>query len=103
MLGRNQARSVMECEQDQFFKFSEEFHDVYKSACPFPTRPVREISFDTDQPNLAKYRNSWNGTWESTVMIKRGKMSKRRNAERQLTALYDEKLAIKQAKYKDLQ
>ena len=42
----------------------------FKAKCLFQTRPVREILFEAEHPQLVSYRNNWNGSIETAVIAK---------------------------------
>ena len=92
---------VHECKQNDFFNFSAFFKSSYKHNCQFPTRPVREIWFDSENPKNIPKRTNRKGLCENVCLV---------NANNCLTALaqnipqlYVKLLPISKAKFEDLQ
>lgn len=91
---------VVECEQCMFFYFSSFLQAHYKVKCPFPTRPIRELIIEREHPQYISIRNSFNGVFETSVIVRNKSVPK---SSAKLGPLYDGRIAIKKAKYDDLQ
>ena len=89
---------VIECEQQHFKDYSEFLKPLFKAKCPFATRPIREMLFDTNHPQLIKHRNNWHGAWETTAIT-----NKRKLAVPGIKCSYDSPVPIKKEKFADLQ
>lgn len=78
---------VIEVTQDLFREWSKFFHSMYRIQCPFPTRPIRELKVVKDHPRFVYHRSSWNGMWESAVIVspKRSKKTPKNLSENQFT------------------
>ena len=74
----------------------------YKTSCPIPTRPIREVVFEEAHPRLLRYRENWNGSY-CTAVISKPVGTRTRARQVSLTPFYSGKLPISEAKYADLQ
>lgn len=56
---------------ENFFKTWTKYFSInfYKTKCPFQSRPIREIKILKEDPHFLYFRSSWNGTWETVVMV----------------------------------
>ncbi|KAJ9580809.1 hypothetical protein L9F63_024013, partial [Diploptera punctata] len=62
---------VIECDQTLFKEWATFFslQDVYKPKLSVPSRPLKEVRVEVEQPSLLFLRSgSYNGSWESTVI-----------------------------------
>lgn len=41
----------------------------YRRTCPFRSRPIKELKIVKEHPRLILHRDSYNGSWESSVVI----------------------------------
>ena len=92
---------VHECKQNDFFNFSALLKPSYKRNCPFPTRPVREIWFDSENPKNIRKRTNWNGFWENVCLVNANNWLKA--LAQNIPPLYVEPLPISKANFEDLQ
>lgn len=104
--------TVVDCEKDIIFQNWTHYLQVhYSKKCNLKTRPIRIIEFRKESSALIFHKDTYCGMYASTVITK--KQNKRGRKTRQsstkgnieinaLKPLYEGKLAIKDAKYKDL-
>lgn len=85
-----------------FLNIASHIKSHYKTACPVQTRPLKEVTFSKAHPQLIQYRDSWNGPFLSSHIIKQTGQ-KQRAVQTGLASLYRERLPIKKAKFDDLQ
>ena len=93
--------TVIEVIQEDFMDYTAHLQPKYKSKCPFATQPVREIKFCDDQPKCIHYRESYNGVWESSVLVTQRKGKQGRHAA--LKKAYSGPIPISKEKFNDLQ
>lgn len=61
---------IVEVTRQSFKKWTDHFAtNLYKTKCPFPSRPIREMKVLKEDPQLLYFRSSWNGAWESVVLV----------------------------------
>ena len=63
--------NVINMTRDMFLKFTEYFKPQFLTNCPFPSRPIRELQISINHPDIIRYRNSWNGPFNISNVIKR--------------------------------
>ena len=73
----------------------------YRATCLIGTRPIRELKFDLQHPNLMLFRCNWTGNFLSTDVKPKRKNRKRPKIE--LGSSYSTLLPISKAKFEDLQ
>ena len=61
--------TVIPCNQNMFKAFKDFLKPGYKTSCPFKTRPLREVYIEASHPQYISFRDSWNGTIETAVVI----------------------------------
>ncbi|KAL1488713.1 hypothetical protein ABEB36_014512 [Hypothenemus hampei] len=61
---------VIEVEQNLIRDWSTYFTIFYKKKCPFPIRPIKEFEVSRPHYGLVRFRNSYNGSWETSAIIK---------------------------------
>ena len=94
--------NIVAMEPHMFQNVTDYVKPFYRASCPIATRPLREIVFSQEKPQLFSYRISWNGPMDTAVVTK--PVGKKTAATLQpLRSLYQQRLPIKVAKYKDLQ
>ncbi|KAK3741027.1 hypothetical protein RRG08_005717 [Elysia crispata] len=89
-------------------RFGDLIRSLYKVTSPFPTRPIREITFKLEHPQLVSFRDSLNGPFQIGAISKQQKKgsgkSKATSAQQpSLVQLYPNSLPISKEKFKDLQ
>lgn len=90
---------VIELTQGMVKSITDFFRPFYKNKCPIPTRPLREICFRGDSSGIVFHRDSWNG-----LLLKTNLKNNRKNTiNSEIPILYNAKLCISVAKYRDLQ
>ena len=97
---------VVEMGLGDFKDFTNFLKPLFKATCPFPTRPIREITFNKDAPGLVRYRNAWNGPLDSSVFVPRTAIAQReliRAVSSEPKQHFETLQPISAAKYKDLQ
>ena len=94
--------NIIKMESEMFQNVTEHMKVLYKTFCPIPTRPIREVVFEEAHPRLLRYRENWNGAY-STAVISKPVGTRTRARQVPLTPLYSGKLPISEAKYADLQ
>jgi hypothetical protein len=104
--------TVVDCEKDIIFQNWTDYLQVhYSKKCNLKTRPIRIIEFRKESRALIFHKDTYCGMYASTVITKkqnnRGRKTRqsstRGNIEiNALKPLYEGKLAINDAKYKDL-
>lgn len=61
---------VMEVTFDFFKCWTTHFSTLpYKHKCPMKVRPIRELKVVKEHPRLVYHRSTWNGIWETAVLI----------------------------------
>ena len=92
--------NIVAMEPHMFQNVTDYVRPFYRASCPIATRPLREIVFSQDKPQLFSYRISWNGPMDTAVVTKPvGK--KTVPTPQALRSLYQQRLPIKAAKSKD--
>lgn len=97
---------VICCENQELFKSWTEFlSGIYVKKCPFKSRPVREIKFVREHPRMALHRDSYNGSFTQSVIIKplRKQLSLPEGLFHLPPLAYDRPIPITRQKYQDLQ
>nr|XP_047133210.1 uncharacterized protein LOC124811519 isoform X2 [Hydra vulgaris] len=90
---------VIELTQGMVKSITDFMRPFYKNKCPIPTRPLREICFRGDSSGIVFHRDSWNG-----LLLKTNLKNNRKNTiNSEIPILYNAKLCISVAKYRDLQ
>lgn len=92
--------TVVEMSQEMFVDISTYLKGLYVRSCPFPTRPQREMLFSNTKSKSVQYRDSWNGPWKSSVVVKKKGQC---GLPTDKPLLYTEMLPISDAKFQDLQ
>ena len=85
--------------QDMVKNITDFLRPFYKNKCPIPTRPLREICFRGDSTGIIFQRDSWNGLLLKTNLKNNSKIP----IKGEIPILYNAKLCISEAKYRDLQ
>ena len=68
-----------------------------------PTRPLREIQFNVQDPGVISHRDTWNGIFLRTnIQVVVGRRT-RLPVPGEVKQLYNDRLPISTAKFKDLQ
>lgn len=91
---------VIECKRDMFLQFTNFLKPGFKPKCPIPTRPIRELVTNKSHPTYVSFRDSFNGTYETGVITSNTRLPLSISAIKQS---YPGPVAIKKAKYDDLQ
>ena len=94
--------NIIKMESEMFQNVTEPIKVLYKTSCPIPTRPIREVVFEEAHPRLLCYMENWNGAY-STAVISKPVGTRSRAMQVPRTPLYSGKLPISEAKYADLQ
>ncbi|KAF2883668.1 hypothetical protein ILUMI_22505 [Ignelater luminosus] len=98
--------NVEEVSQEYFRNWTQHFTSRYKRQCPFLSRPIRELKVVKEHPRLIFHRSTYNGAWESTVIVnpKFKQANNLKDSEFELpNYLYAGLLPISQLKYENLQ
>lgn len=90
---------VIEANQKIFYSFGECLNRHFRKSAPMPTRAIRELIINVEEPRLVKHRDAWNGAYETSIFCtpKQSTMAKPK-----LLPLYASRIPIKAAKYADL-
>ena len=95
--------SVVEVTKEIILNFTDTLKPLYKKGCPVPTRPLREIRFNIQDPGVMSHRDTWNGNFLRTnIHVVVGRRT-RPPVPGELKQLYKDRLPISTAKFKDLQ
>lgn len=68
--------NVIELQQSEFSNWGEYLKNLYVATCPFPTRPVRVLSFAQAKPRFAMIKEAYGGSYKSCVITKKKGQSK---------------------------
>ena len=60
--------NIVAMEPHMFQNVTDYVKPFYRDSCPIATRPLREIVFSQDKPQLSSYRISWNGPMEAWTL-----------------------------------
>ncbi|RZF32635.1 hypothetical protein LSTR_LSTR016502 [Laodelphax striatellus] len=107
--------TVYKCDQSLFLSWTSFFKTLnFKEKCPFPSRPVRELEVNSEDPKMIKFRDTYNGTFVNVSMVQQGKKHGRakkgsmivemeRNLLIRPSPLYSGRIAVPKPKFEDLQ
>ena len=89
---------VVELIQDMIKDITDFLRPFYKNKCPIPTHPICEICFRGDSTGIIFHHDLWSG-----LLLKANLKNNRKNAIKvEILILYNAKLCISLAKYRDL-
>ena len=99
---------VIEASQDLFLDFETFLKPRYRATNPVPTQPIREIKFSVQNPGIVLHRDNWNGNFSKVTLVVKKKNKTTRAMEPihlqgNPKRLYQHRLPISLAKFKDLQ
>ncbi|KAG8277985.1 hypothetical protein J6590_030526 [Homalodisca vitripennis] len=107
---------VIECEQNMFKDWNTFFKtkNEYAKKLAMRTRPIKELKVETDHFRTISHRSSYNGYWESSIVIATKRTLQKKKTEEEAEALstgeffllsnaYDARLPLPEAKWRDLQ
>ena len=93
---------VVDCKQVMFKGFTYLLEKAYESKCPFPIQTVRQIKIYGTEPQLLSYRESFSGTWSTSVITQNQAMVYYKVYMEVLWRKYNGSLPLSQANYKDI-
>ena len=94
--------NVISMDKGMFLKFTEGLKPKFRATCPIPTRPVRELRIDENQPQVFLHRDKWIGPFLTAVVV-RGRRKNTPDPDVLLTCAYKGRLPLSKAKFQDLQ
>ncbi|GFO39834.1 hypothetical protein PoB_006633900 [Plakobranchus ocellatus] len=97
--------NVIEPTKEDFFAISEHLKPVFKTTCPAPTRPIRDIMIRAQDEITFECLNSWNGRMDTAVALPRHKPLRAKVLaciDSPFKRLYFAPLPISGAKFADL-
>lgn len=101
---------VIQCEQELFRDWTTFFKEskVYKGKLAMQTRPIKELEIKAVHYRTISHRPTFNGSWESSVVLQTTKNRGRQQALPDGQFLlpepaYEKQLPLPEAKWKDLQ
>ena len=84
------AFNVINVTQDMLMAYTTFLKPTFKATCSVKTRSIRKIYILYTQPHLFLHRDSWNGGFQSSVLIKPVCGAKRRTPVAELKQSYTE-------------
>ncbi|KAJ8893145.1 hypothetical protein PR048_005728 [Dryococelus australis] len=60
---------VVNVDQARLRNWTQYLTSLYTKTCPIATRPLTEVVFSVQHPHLIKHRSTYNGKWETAVMV----------------------------------
>lgn len=103
--------TVIDCGVDVVFQnWTDHLSSIYPKKCPFPTRPIRMLKI-SGKERLVFHKQAYFGMYTSSALQKKKKTLQSKNSQKKkysatpvkpLQNLYNGKLPIKAAKYRDL-
>lgn len=94
---------VINCTRDLFKTYTSFLKPLYKPACPFPTRPVREFWVSSSKPpGMVYVRESFFGAYSEHPILKRVARARPVAPVSVLQNAHDEAIPLKKVKYDDL-
>ncbi|KAG8335489.1 hypothetical protein J6590_066926 [Homalodisca vitripennis] len=107
---------VIEFEQTMFKDWTTFFktNNEYAKILAMRTRPIKELKVETDYFSTISHRSSYNGNWESSIVIATKRTLQKKKTEEEAEALstgefflpsnaYDARLPLPEAKWRDMQ
>lgn len=65
------AYNVIECTREMFKAWGSALHENYTKTFATPTRPIKQMKFVATQTQTASHRDTYNGLYSSTVIVKK--------------------------------
>ncbi|KAG8305611.1 hypothetical protein J6590_066631 [Homalodisca vitripennis] len=107
---------IIECEQTMVKDWTTllKTNNEYAKKLAMRTRPIKELKVETDHFRTISHRSSYNGYWESSIVIATKRTLQKKKTEEEAEALstgefflpsnaYDARLPLPEAKWRDLQ
>lgn len=96
---------VIDCGQNfEFLNWTAFLSSLYAAKCPFPTRPVRMLKVENENPSKIFHKGTFTGIYQQSPLFAKSTSRKiKTNTAVMLTKLYPDQIPIKKAKWDDLQ